>query len=187
MENQAAFSRLQHEVIIENKNGVNFIVAASICWLLISINWLLPFSEQNKAIYTFFCTAPMMPLAFLFSKVFKTTWKVKNNPLNELGLWLNFAQLFYFPFVFIFFAQYTDQFVMAFAIITGAHFFPYAWFYRTKSYAIMAGVISLVSALIGTQITDNPSFLIAAFMTVSLWLLAAWIFMDYKNAAQKST
>lgn len=185
MENQASFPQLRHEVIVENKNGVNFIVAASICWLLISITWLLPLSEQNKAIYTFFCTAPMMPLAYLFSKVFNTTWKIKNNPLNELGLWLNFAQLFYFPFVFIFFAQYPEQFVMAFAIITGAHFFPYAWFYQTKAYAIMAGVISLTSALIGTQVSQNPSFLIASFMTASLWLLSIWIFMDYKNAVQK--
>lgn len=186
MTTERSFAQLRHEIIVENKNGVNFIVAASICWLLISINWLMPYSDYNKAIYTFFCTAPMMPLAFLFSKVFKTTWEIPDNPLNELGLWLNFAQLFYFPFVFIFFAQYPDQFVMAFAIITGAHFFPYAWFYRTKAYAVFAGIISLGAALLGTQVEENVSFLVAAFITVCLWILAIWIFNDYKKTAKKS-
>lgn len=185
MNTELSYPQLRHQIIVENKNGINFIVAASICWLLISINWLLPFSTQNKALFTFFCTAPMMPLAFLFSKTFKTSWKIPNNPLNELGLWLNFAQLFYFPFVFIFFAQYPDQFVMAFSIITGAHFFPYAWFYNTKSYAVMAGVISVGSALLGTQIKDNPSAYVAGYITLCLWLLAIWIFADYKKVARK--
>ncbi|MCE7992259.1 MAG: hypothetical protein HEP71_09775 [Roseivirga sp.] len=186
MQNELSFPQLRHQVITENKNGINFIIAASICWLLISTNWLMPYSMQNKALYTFFCTAPMMPLAFLLSKTFKTSWKIPNNPLNELGLWLNFAQLFYFPFVFIFFAQYPEQFVMAFAIIRGAHFFPYAWFYNTKSYAVMAGVISLGSALIGTMVKENPSAMVAGFITLCLWVLSFWIFADYKKAARKS-
>ena len=38
---------------------------------------------------------------------------------------------------------------MALAIITGAHFFPYAWFCQTKSFAVMAGVITIGAAYIG--------------------------------------
>lgn len=75
---------------------------------------------------------------------------------------------------------------MAFAIITGAHFFPYAWFYNTRSYAILAGIISLGAALIGTQLKENASALVAGFITLCLWILAVWIYSDYKKAARKS-
>lgn len=187
MSTTLSFEQLRQQVIVENKNGINFIVAASICWLLISINWLLPFSTEQKALYTFFCTAPIMPLAIVFSKVFKTSWKIPGNPLNPLGLWLNIAQLFYFPFVFIFFSNSPEQFVMAFAIITGAHFFPYGWFYNTKAYAIMAGVISIGAALLGTQLTTNNSAAVGFFITACLWILALWIFADYKKVAKKYT
>lgn len=186
MNTATPFHVLQQEVIIKNKNGINFIVSACICWLLIAINWLMPFSAEEKALYTFFCTAPMMPLAVIFSKVFKTTWKMPDNPLNPLGLWLNIAQLLYFPFVFIFFSSYPDQFVMAFAIITGAHFFPYAWFYKTKAYAIMAGFISVGATILGTQLSTHNATYIGFFMALSLMILALWIFFDYKKVLAKT-
>ena len=179
MESQKSFETMRYEVVIKNKNGVNFLLAAIICWILISIVWSLDFSIKQKAIFTFFCTGPMMPLAYLFSKVFKTSWKIENNPLNDLGLWLNMAQLLYFPFVFIYFSQQPSHMVMALAIITGAHFLPFGWFYMTKSFATMAGVISIGSAIIGTQLKDNPSLFIAVFMAISLILLTAWIHQDY--------
>lgn len=175
------FQELHDEIVLKNKNGINFILAASICWLIISIIWYLPLQNEMKAFFTFFATMPLMPLAFLFSKLFNTTWKIENNPLNSLGLWLNFAQLFYFPFIFIFFAYKPEQMAMAFAIITGAHFFPYAWFYQTKSYAIMAGVISLASAIIGTRPIENGGFWVSLSLIFFLIILSIWIYIDYKR------
>lgn len=176
-----SFKALQEEIIILNKNGINFLLAASLCWLLIATLWYLPLVEQSKPMFTFFAVAPMMPLAFLFSKVFKTSWNIVGNPLNSLGLWLNFAQLFYFPFVFIFFANNPVQMPMALAIITGAHFFPYAWFYQTKSYAFMAGFISISSAIIGNSSISNAPMWIALMLSACLALQTAWAFIDYRK------
>jgi hypothetical protein len=74
---------------------------------------------------------------------------------------------------------------MALAIITGAHFFPYAWFYNTKGYAIIAGIILAGSAIIGTRNLDNPPLWIALFMTFCLWTLAVWIFLDYRKVKNR--
>jgi hypothetical protein len=180
-----SFKQLQEEIIILNKNGINFLLAASFSWLLIATIWYLPLAEQSKPMFTFFAVAPMMPLAFLFSKAFKTSWNIQGNPLNSLGLWLNFAQLFYFPFVFIFFASNPVQMPMALAIITGAHFFPYAWFYQTKSYAFMAGFISLSSAIIGTSSIANAPMWIALILSVCLAIQTVWAFADYKKVKEK--
>lgn len=52
--------------------------------------------------------------------------------------------------------KHPDYFIMAYAIITGAHLFPYAWLYNEIAYAIIAILISLGSLLIAlrTNVTE---------------------------------
>jgi hypothetical protein len=185
METTKSYAAMRKEIIIKNKNGVNFMVSATICWLLIALVWTFDDSAKQLAFYTFFCTAPMLPLAFALSKVFKTSWKMEDNPLNDLGLWLNIAQLFYFPFVFIYFSQQPSHMVMALAIITGAHFLPFGWFYNTKSYTAMAGIISIGATVIGFYSEENPSLYIALFLASALTILAIWVYRDYKKVLLK--
>lgn len=99
---QSNFDQLRIQLSVKAKNGLDFIVAASIVWLIIAYLWTLGYTAYDKSVLTFCVGAIMLPVALLFSKVFKTTRTLKNNPLNPLGLWLNFAQLFYFPFWFSF-------------------------------------------------------------------------------------
>ncbi len=139
---------LKIEIQVQAKNGIDFILAAGILWLAISYIWTLEYSSYNRSIYTFMVGAILLPLAFGLSKVLKTNWKVKDNPLQSLGLWLNFAQLIYFPFLVFILIKYPDYFIMAYAIITGAHLFPYAWFYDEIGYAIWALIISVGTLVI---------------------------------------
>ena len=177
-------SELQEEVILKNKNGISFLLAASIIWLGIAIIWYLPASDANHALYTFFATGPMLPLAWLFSKQFKTAWGIPDNPLNPLGLWLNFAQLFYFPFLFLIYARTPEDLVMGYAILTGAHFFPYGWLYNTKAYAVAAGIIAIGGTAMGGM--DVHQSWIAIAMACSLLLLSAWAYIDYQKVAKAS-
>lgn len=180
------FDYLRLELSIKAKNGVDFIIAASIIWLVISYVWTLSYSSYDKSILTFIVGGLMMPLAFLFSKILKTTWKVKDNPLQPLGLWLNFAQLFYFPFLFFVLSKNPDYFVMTYVIITGAHFFPYAWYYNEKSFAIMSGIISVGALLLASKLTVENFYLIPAFMAVSLMILAVLIYFSYTKKLKNS-
>lgn len=177
---QPDLNLLRLELSVKAKNGINFIMAATICWGLIAIVWLLPGVPNQLALLTFFAVGPMMPLAWLFSKLLKTLWAVENNPLNPLGLWLNFAQLFYFPFVFIAFYKAPEQMPTALAIITGAHLFPYAWYYKTKAYAIMAGIISVGATVVGS-IADNSGFAVAIFMVAGLAALVGFLWISVKK------
>ncbi|WP_185153369.1 DUF7010 family protein, partial [Fulvivirga lutimaris] len=138
-------------------------------------------SAYNKSIFTFMVGGFLLPMAFTFSKVFKTNWKVKDNPLQPLGLWFNFAQLFYFPFLIFTLIKYPEYFVMAYAIITGAHFFPYAWFYMEKGYAVMAGLISLGALLLGLNVSSAYTYLIPVMMSICLTILGLIIFISYKR------
>ncbi|WPP52681.1 DUF7010 family protein [Catalinimonas niigatensis] len=184
--NTADIETLKLELSLKAKNGLNFIIAASMVWLLISYVWTLPYSAYDKSIMTFIVGAIMLPLAWLLSKFMKTEWTVKGNPLQPLGLWLNFAQLFYFPFLILMLIKSPDYFVMTYVIITGAHFFPYAWYYDEKAYAIMAGVISFGALAIGLSVTAERMFIVPLFMGIALVILSVLLFLSYQRKRKLS-
>jgi hypothetical protein len=172
---------LRVNMSVKSKNGLDFTLSAGIIWILIAWIWTLHFKSYDKSVFTFIIGALMMPLAFLFSKIFKTTWTNKDNPLQPLGLWLNFSQLFYFPFLIFTLIKFPDYFVMVYAIITGAHFFPYAWFYKTNLYAAFAGIISVGAMTLGLILPVTDFYFIAVFMSVSLILLSLLLYIDSKQ------
>ena len=177
-------NHLQLELSVRAKNGIDFILAASLVWIAITYFWTLPYPSYNKSIITFMVGGVMMPLAILFSKLLKTEWTIKTNPLQPLGLWLNFAQLFYFPFLVFVLIKMPDCFVMVYVIITGAHFFPYAWFFKSVAYAVAAGVISVGAMILGLFLTQENYYLIPLFLSVSLLILAVSLFINYKSRAK---
>lgn len=175
---------LRSEIRREAKGGLDFICAAGILWLAITWIWTLEYTAYNKSVLTFMVGAILLPLAFVLSKLLRTNWKVKDNPLQPLGLWLNFAQLIYFPFLVFMLLRYPDYFIMAYAIITGAHLFPYAWFYDEMGYAVMAILISLGAMLIALNTAPHSIWLVPLYTSVSLFTLAAWIaFADRRRNA----
>ena len=93
-----------------------------------------------------------------------------------MGLWLNFAQLIYFPLLVFILIKYPDYFIMAYAIITGAHLFPYAWFYDEIGYAVAAVVISVSAMMIALMVPPASIYIVPLFTSVFLFLLAIWIF-----------
>ena len=122
-------------------------------------------------------SALLLPLAFAMSKVLKTQWKAKDDPLQPLGLWINFAQLIYFPLLIFVLLNSPDHFIMAYAVITGAHFFPYAWFYDEMGYAIWAVLISVGSFFIALIVEVDLIWTVPLFTAVMLFLLVIRIFL----------
>ena len=180
-------NNLRKQLSIEAKNGIDFTISATIIWAVIAFVWQLEYSSYNKSVLVFIAGGPMLPLAFLFSKILKTKWKIPNNPLQPLGLWFNFAQLFYFPFLIFALIKMPDYFIMVYAIITGAHFFPYAWYYKTNWYAIFAGIISLGSLLIGLFIKQEHFFFIGIFTSISLAILSFGLYADFNSKLKNGT
>jgi len=175
------FRKLKMELAIQTKSGVDFILSAGVVWFIIYLIWTLNFSSYEKSIFTFMIGAILLPMAFGVSKILKTNWKVKNNSLQPLGLWLNFAQLIYFPFLIFILIKYPDYFIMTYAIITGAHLFPYAWLYEELGYAITAILLSLGSLLIALNIALENMWYIPLFTSIVFFFLAGWIFIKLKQ------
>ena len=182
--------RLKLEIQLKAKNGIDFVFAASITWIGIFLIWKYTNNTSyNKSVFTFIFGAVLIPLALGISKILKTNWKIKDNALQPLGLWLNFAQLIYFPFLIFILIKYPDYFIMAYAIITGAHLFPYSWFYDEIGYAVAAIIISVGSMLIALIVKPIDIFYVPVFTASILFVLGIWIFIRYqrlqKNVAQQ--
>lgn len=179
--NQHQLDQLRQELSIKTKNGLDFILAGILVWSLITFIWILDYSPYNKSVLTFMVGALLLPIALVLSKVLKTSWKIKENPLQPLGLWFNFAQLFYFPFLVFILLKSPEYFLMTYVIITGAHFFPYGWYYKELGYSIMAGVIPIGALLITFNSANFQAFVICIFMVVCLAILAIWLAFSLKN------
>ena len=169
------------ELAVTAKNGLNFILAASLIWVATAGVWTLPYPPARLSLLTFFVGPLMLPLAWVLSKVLRTTWVLPHNPLHPLGLWLNVAQLLYFPFLMFIYGKYPAYFLMTYGIITGAHFFPYAWFYNTKAYAVMAAAIALGCLLIGVRTAATAPAWVAVFMAGALLTLSCWLLLAYRQ------
>lgn len=167
---------LKREIQSEAKNGVDFILAAGVLWLVITFVWSLEYTAYNKSVLTFIVGAALLPLALGLSKLLKTNWKVQDNPLQPLGLWLNFAQLIYFPFLIFILIKDPDYFIMTYGGITGAHLFPYAWLYDEAGYAVCAVVISFGVLCLALNISVAIMWVVPLFTAALLFLLAGWIF-----------
>jgi hypothetical protein len=169
---------LRNDLSIKSKNGIDFTLAASVIWLIIAYLWTLKFKAYDRSIFVFIAGAPLLPMAFLFSRLLRTNWKIADNPLQPLGLWLNFAQLFYFPFLIFTMIKMPEYFIMVYAIITGAHLFPYGWFYKTNWYSIFSGIIVIGALLIGLNISFEKMYFVAIFTSISLFTLTSCLYFD---------
>jgi len=162
---------LKLELSVKAKNGLDFIAAAGAVWALLAFVWTLPYPPQQKGLLMFCLGSLVLPLAWLVSNVFRTTWTLPHNPLPPLGRWLNFAQLFYFPLLAVIYAKQPVSFIMAYAIITGAHLFPYACFYHARAYAVLAGVMAGGSMVLGLRLNSHETYGIPVFMAGAFGVL----------------
>lgn len=169
------------ELSVKGKNGIGFLLSAFVIWSIIIIIFLQSIETDHKNIYMLFSTGLMFPLSVGISTLIKADWKLKNNPLGNLGLFLNLAQLIYFPILFWGIIKSPDDAVVFFAIITGAHFFPYGWFYNAKPYYVMSPIISVVSMLLGLYLNGKLLWLIPFSMPIFFLVLIFWLHLDYKN------
>ncbi|WP_040606658.1 DUF7010 family protein [Salsuginibacillus kocurii] len=175
--------KVKKELSIKGKNGIAFLLAGAVVWLLIMLIFLQPITIYQKNIFMLFSTGLVFPLAILASKLLNAEWKFEGNPLASLGVYLNVAQIIYFPLVLWAIVNSPNEAVYFFAVIVGAHFFPYGWFYNAKPYYIMAPFITVAFMVIGWGLQGERLWLIPMAMVLFLVILIGLLYVDYKKKA----
>lgn len=142
----------EHRIDIakKGKKGLHFIIASIFIWSAILVVALLPIEDLiSKNLLTFCLTAPLVPLAYMISKLIKAEFSAKDNPLNNLGILFSANQFLYLLIAMWVYPTVPSKMVMVLAIIFGAHLLPFGWLYKSKAYFVMSVVISLTAMIIG--------------------------------------
>src|SRR5690554_2483688 len=135
--------------VLKQKKGLHFILASVIIWSAVLVIHLTEMPILTKNLFTFFVTAPLMPLAYMISKMIKVDFTNKGNPLTNLGVLFSLNQMIYLLIAMWVYATVPDKMVMVLAIIFGAHLLPFGWLYKSKSYMFLSIVIPITALIIG--------------------------------------
>lgn len=156
-----ALQELKADCRKKQKRGLPFILASIPLWLAILAIHISSLPILTKNLYTFFCSAPLVPFAYLISKVLGVDFQNKENPLSGLGLIFTVNQIFYLLIVMWIYAALPDKMVMVYAMVFGAHLFPYGWLYQSKAYYVFSVIVPIGALVLGLYYS---AAIIAVFM-----------------------
>ncbi|WP_251861775.1 hypothetical protein [Clostridium sp. Marseille-Q2269] len=169
---------------IKQKKGLHFILASIIIWCVVLIIHLTSLHILTKNLLTFCATAPLMPLAFLISKIIKVNFQNKENPLTNLGIIFSLNQMIYLLIAMWIYPTVPEKMLMVLAIIFGAHLLPYGWLYKSKSYAVLAILIPILSLIVGINFEPHILAMMMVIMevlfSISLAVENKKLMLDFK-------
>ncbi len=140
---------LRLDCAINQKKGLHFILASIIIWCIVLIIHLTSLPILTKNLFTFCCTAPLVPLAFFISKIIKVDFQNKENPLTNLGVLFSVNQMLYLLIAMWIYPTIPEKMLMVIAMIFGAHLLPYGWLYKSKSYMGLSIAVPILSLIVG--------------------------------------
>ncbi len=158
----SALQELKADNTKKSKRGLSFIIASVVIWVAILAIHISPMPILTKNLYTFFCSAPLVPLAYFISKLIGVDFQNKNNPLTKLGVLFAINQMLYILIAMWVYAAVPEKFLMVYAMIFGAHLLPYGWLYQSKTYYVLSVVIPITVLLLG---------LYCSIITVTVFML----------------
>jgi len=140
---------LRLDCSIKQKKGLHFITASVVIWCAVLVVQLMDIPVLTKNLYTFCCTAPLVPLAFFISKLIKVDFQNKENPLTNLGILFSVNQILYLLIAMWVYPTIPEKMLMVIAMIFGAHLMPYGWLYKSRTYMVLSVVIPISALIVG--------------------------------------
>ena len=170
---------LRIDISKRSKRGIHFIIGSVIIWCAVLIVWLLPIGDiLTKNLLTFCFTAPLVPIAFMVSKIIKAEFSTQDNPLNKLGLLFSLNQFLYILIAMWVYPTVPDKMVMVLAIIFGAHLLPFGWLYKSRAYFVMSVIISFAALIIGIMFN---AVVVSIVMIIFEITFCVWLVMENKS------
>jgi hypothetical protein len=175
---------MRQDSAIKQKKGLHFILASVFLWAGILVIHLTTLPILTKNLLTFCFTAPLVPLAFLISKLIKVDFSNKENPLTNLGILFSLNQMLYLLIAMWIYNAMPEKMVMVLAMIFGAHLLPYGWLYKSKSYMVLSVIIPIGVLIIGLNFA--PSVVAGAMVLIEIIFSLLLFFEVRKLSAHKN-
>lgn len=173
-----ALRQMRTDIAREQKRGIHIISASVIIWALILFIHASSLPVLQKNLYTFCCSAPLIPLAYLISRRLGIDFQGKSNPLTGLGMLFTLNQILYILIAMWIYAAVPDKMLMVYAMIFGAHLLPYGWLYCSKVYYAFSLIVTVSVFVLGL---NCPSSAVAAFMFVNEIVFSCCLAVENKT------
>ncbi len=161
MLSKVEFENARLDCAIKQKKGLHFILASILIWTMILVVQFLDIPILTKNLFVFCCTAPLLPIAFIISKIIKVDFQNKDNPLTNLGTIFSINQMLYLLIAMWIYYAMPNNMLMVIAMIFGAHLMPYGWLYKSKTYFVLSIFIPIATLIIGL---NSEAYVLAIFM-----------------------
>lgn len=157
---------LRLDCAVKQKKGLHIILASVIIWCAVLVVHQSDLPIMTKNLITFCCTAPLLPLSFLISKILKIDFQNKGNPLTNLGIIFSVNQILYLLIAMWIYPVIPEKMLMVIVIIFGAHLMPYSWLYSSKTYMIMSILIPILALVVGLSYAPHVLALTMVFLEI---------------------
>lgn len=175
-------NKLRIDCARKQKRGIHFIIASVVIWIGVTMIQYTHLPILTKNLLTFCFTAPLMPIAYLVSKIMKIDFQNKENPLTNLGILFSANQILYLLIAMWVYPTVPDKMLMIIAMIFGAHLLPYSWLYKSRVYMIMSVIIPILALAAGCIFT---SYILGMIMIVVELLFCILLGIENKIACIK--
>jgi hypothetical protein len=169
---------LRLDCAVKQKRGLHIILASVIIWTAILCVHLSPLPMLTKNLWTFICSAPLLPISYAISKILKVDFQNKANPLTNLGILFSVNQIAYLLIAMWIFSAVPEKMLMVLAIIFGAHLMPYGWLYNSKVYYVLSVLIPVCALFVGLRY--EPSILAGMMLGLEA-LFCVGLMLENKN------
>ena len=170
-------NELRGDCAKKQKKGLHFILASVLIWCAVLAVQLTELPVPTKNLLTFCCTAPLLPLAFLISKIIRVDFQNKGNPLTNLGILFSVNQMLYLLIAMWSYAAIPEKMLMVITIIFGAHLMPYSWLYRSKTYMVLSVIIPIAALIVGLSFAPH----VLALMMIGFEVVFSILLMIENN------
>jgi hypothetical protein len=152
--------------------GFSILLVEGFVWILAGILGVL-LSDKVGVLVIVIGGSFFYPMGQLVQLLLKRPKISKDNPLNALFTQIGLIIPFTFPVIFMLTGENANLFYPALTVIVGAHFLPFIYAYKMKSYWVLASLLVLVGSLFGFVIKSNFEY--SAYFTGSILLFFAFI------------
>lgn len=171
-------NEIKKDCAVKQKKGLHFILASVIIWIAVLFVHISSLPILTKNLFTFCCTAPLLPISYMISRIIKVDFQNKENPLTNLGLLFSVNQMLYLLIAMWIYPTVPEKMLMVIAMIFGAHLLPYSWLYSSKSYMFFSIFISLAALIIGL---NAQPFILAATMIIVETIFSICLIIENKK------
>lgn len=167
---------------VNQKRGLHIIIASIIIWVAILFVHLSPMNILTKNLFTFCCTAPLLPISYVISKLIKVDFQNKDNPLSNLGILFSVNQMVYLIIAVWIYPTIPDKMLMVLTIIFGAHLMPYSWLYKSRMYFVLSIIIPICALVVGLKFEP---FVLAIMMILFEIFFCIGLMIENQNLKEK--